>query len=206
VDVYIFGRRSCHVNAVDRHFRVDTARILATLFFIDMSFEGGGFIPHFVLHRIFCYCLFIALLQSVGFMDQAPIGKLLVNMECNATASVNVSHYFISKLVEHKQKGCVVFTSSVAGYVPTPFSAMYGATKAFCTQLASCLHVELYNEGIDVCAIHPSPVNSNFYNNLDHKIDLLDAAAKQAVAPDSVLADDMFRSIGACALRDLGGT
>ena len=82
---------------------------------------------------------------------------------------------------------------------------MYGATKAFVSQLASCLHVELYNEGIDVCAIHPSPVKSNFYNDLDHKVELLDAAAKQAVAPDSKLADDFFRSIGVCALRDLGG-
>ena len=48
-------------------------------------------------------------------MDQAPIGKLLVNMECNATAGVNVSHYFITKLIEQKQRGCIVFTSSVAG-------------------------------------------------------------------------------------------
>ena len=137
-------------------------------------------------------------------MDQSPIGKLLVNMECNATASVNVSHHFASKLVEKKATGCIVFTSSAAGYIPTPFSAMYGATKAFVSQLASCLHVELYNEGIDVCVIHPSPVRSNFYSNLDHKVEMLEAAAKQAVNPDT-LPDDMFRSIGACALRDLGG-
>ena len=139
-----------------------------------------------------------------GFMDQTPIGKLLVNMECNATAGVHVTHHFVNKMLDEKVKGCVVFTSSAAGYIPTPFSAMYGATKAFVTQLASCLHVELYNEGIDVCVIHPSPVKSNFYQNLDHKVEMLEAAAKQAVNPDS-LPDDMFRSIGGCALRDLGG-
>ena len=140
-----------------------------------------------------------------GFFDQAPIGKVLVNMECNATAATNVAHYFAKQLVEKKLKGCIVFTSSVAGFIPTPFSAMYGATKAFCTQLAASLHIELNSLGIDVCAVHPSPVSSNFYRNLDHKIEILESACKQPVPPDA-LPDDIFRSIGACSLRDLGGT
>jgi len=139
-----------------------------------------------------------------GFFDQAPLGKLLVNMECNATAAVNISHHFASKLVTSKKKGCIVFTSSVAGFIPTPFSGMYGATKAFCSQLACSLHIELQSLGIDVCAVHPSPVASNFYNDLDHKIDILESACKQAVPPED-LPDDIFRSIGCCALRDLGG-
>eukprot|EP00429_Kryptoperidinium_foliaceum_P003482 CAMPEP_0176007910 /NCGR_PEP_ID=MMETSP0120_2-20121206/3476_1 /TAXON_ID=160619 /ORGANISM="Kryptoperidinium foliaceum, Strain CCMP 1326" /LENGTH=282 /DNA_ID=CAMNT_0017340685 /DNA_START=37 /DNA_END=881 /DNA_ORIENTATION=+ len=130
-----------------------------------------------------------------GFFDQAPLGKLLANVECNATASVNVAHHFISKMVSKKLKGCVVFTSSVAGWIPTPFSGMYGATKAFVSQLACCLHIELKALGIDVCAVHPSPVSSNFYNDLDHKIDILESACKQAVPPEA-LPDDIFCSIG----------
>lgn len=139
-----------------------------------------------------------------GFFDQSPRGKLLANVECNATASVNVAHHFISKLVAKKRKGCIVFTSSVAGWIPTPFSGMYGATKAFVSQLACCLHIELKALGIDVCAVHPSPVASNFYNDLDHKIEILESACKTAVPPEA-LPDDIFRSVGACALRDLGG-
>ena len=139
-----------------------------------------------------------------GFFDQAPLGKLLANMECNATAAVNISHYFSNKLVTEKKKGCIVFTSSVAGFIPTPFSGMYGATKAFVSQLACSLHIELSSLGIDVCAVHPSPVDSNFYANLDHKIEIMESACKHAVPPEA-LPDDIFRSIGACALRDLGG-
>jgi len=139
-----------------------------------------------------------------GFFDQAPLGKLLANVECNATAAVNITHHFVSKLVSAKKKGCVVFTSSVAGFIPTPFSGMYGATKAFCSQLACSLHIELQSLGIDVCAVHPSPVASNFYNDLDHKIEILESACKQAVPPED-LPDEIFRSIGCCALRDLGG-
>jgi short-subunit dehydrogenase len=62
---------------------------------------------------------------------------------------------------------------------------------------------KVQNLGIDVCAVHPSPVASNFYDKVDHKIELMEAAQKSAVPPDT-LPNKIFCSIGACALRDLG--
>ena len=59
-----------------------------------------------------------------------------------------------------------MFTSSVAGFIPTPFAASYAATKAFVSQLACSLHIEVKSLGIDVCAVHPSPVASNFYEKV----------------------------------------
>jgi len=142
-------------------------------------------------------------LKKKKFTDQTPIEKLLANMECNATACVNVAHYFVQKLVTQKKRGCIVFTSSVAGFIPTPFAAMYASTKAFVSQFAACLHIEVKPLGIDVCAIHPSPVSSQFYSNLTHKVDLIEKAAQNAVAPEAITGD-ILRSIGACAYRDLG--
>mmetsp|Transcript_20905 Transcript_20905/g.29050 ORF Transcript_20905/g.29050 Transcript_20905/m.29050 type:complete len:331 (+) Transcript_20905:96-1088(+) len=139
-----------------------------------------------------------------GFIDSSPIGKLLANIECNTTACVNISHHFVNKMVKSKTKGCIVYTSSVAGFIPTPFAAMYASTKAFVSQLACCLHIEVHNLGIDVCAVHPSPVASNFYDKVDHKIEMMEAAQKSAVPPDA-LPNSIFRSIGVCALRDIGG-
>lgn len=138
-----------------------------------------------------------------GFLDQTPLDKLLANMECNATAAVNIAHFFLSKWVPQKRKGCLVFTSSVAAFIPTPFSVLYAATKAFCSQLAASLHIECQPLGIDVCAVHPSPVATPFYEKLEHKVDMIQAAAKSAIAPQLIV-DDIFKSIGACALRDLG--
>jgi short-subunit dehydrogenase len=140
-----------------------------------------------------------------GFIDQTPIDKLLSNIECNSLSAVNIAHVFVQQMIQRKQKGCIVFTSSVAGFIPTPFAAMYASTKAFVSQFAACLHIEVKPRGIDVCAIHPSPVASNFYTKLEHKVDMIEAAAKNAIAPD-LITDDMFRSIGCCAYRDLGGT
>jgi short-subunit dehydrogenase len=140
-----------------------------------------------------------------GFLDQVPIEKLMVNMECNATAGVQIAHYFVKDMIAKKQRGCIVFTSSIAAAIPTPFACLYASTKAFLSQFAACLHIECKPLGIDVCAIHPSPVASNFYSGLDHKVDMIEAAAKSAVTPESVTSD-ILRSVGACAWRDLGGT
>ncbi|KAH8051130.1 3-oxo-behenoyl-CoA reductase [Aureococcus anophagefferens] len=106
-----------------------------------------------------------------GFFDTQPLGKHLVNMECNATAAVAITHHFAAAMMRKGLKGCIVFTSSASAYIPNPFAIIYGATKAFMSQFAASIAVELQCKGIDVCVIHPSPVASNFYNKVEHKID-----------------------------------
>jgi len=139
-----------------------------------------------------------------GFLDQCKLAALESNMECNATAAVKITHHFLAKLVSSKQKGCIVFTSSVAGFIPTPFASLYAATKAFLSSFACCVNIEVASLGIDVVAVHPSPVNTNFYDKVDHKIELMESAQKQAVEPDE-LPKAILRSVGRCALSDIGG-
>ena len=68
----------------------------------------------------------------------------------------------------------IVFTSSPAGFMPCPFSSMYGATKAFLTEFASSVAAEVRADGVDVTVVHPSPTNSNFYARKDtHALDAL---------------------------------
>eukprot|EP00597_Dinobryon_sp_UTEXLB2267_P015424 CAMPEP_0170128460 /NCGR_PEP_ID=MMETSP0020_2-20130122/21187_1 /TAXON_ID=98059 /ORGANISM="Dinobryon sp., Strain UTEXLB2267" /LENGTH=150 /DNA_ID=CAMNT_0010362391 /DNA_START=11 /DNA_END=459 /DNA_ORIENTATION=- len=99
-------------------------------------------------------------------------------------------------------KGCFIFTSSVSGYIPNPFAVMYGATKAFVSQFAASLAIEVRANGIDVLAVHPSPVASNFFDNA-HKLDSLEMAQKSAVSPASV-PGKMLTCVGRSHLGDLG--
>lgn len=138
-----------------------------------------------------------------GFFEQRTINDQLNNVECNAIAAVKVTHHFIAKLIEQKLRGCIVFTSSVSGYIPNPFACMYGATKAFVSQFAASLNAEVAPLGIDVCAVHPSPVASNFYDNA-HKLDALEMAKKAAVSPDAV-PDSILQCVGRSVYGDIGG-
>ncbi|KAM3568880.1 hypothetical protein VYU27_009006 [Nannochloropsis oceanica] len=137
-----------------------------------------------------------------GFFDSQPLEKQLANVECNATAAVAVTHHFLQKMIQKKLPGCIVFTSSVSGYMPSPFSSMYGATKAFLSQFAACLAVEVKSRGIDVMSVHPSPVASRFYDKT-HKMEMLDMVKKTAVAPDE-LPSQIFSGIGRCHWYDQG--
>lgn len=79
----------------------------------------------------------------------------------------------------------------------------YGATKAFLSNLAVSLSVEVRAKGIDVLSVHPSPVDSQFYSNLDHSIELMDKAKETAVPPNT-LPREIFKSIGRVVWRDIG--
>ena len=106
-------------------------------------------------------------------------------------------------MLKKKIRGCFLFTSSVSGYIPNPFAVIYGATKAFVSQFAASLAIEVRANGIDVLAVHPSPVASNFFDKV-HKLESLEMAQKAAVSPASV-PGKMLMCVGRCHLGDLGG-
>merc|ERR1712118_567139 len=88
---------------------------------------------------------------------------------------------------------------------------MYGCTKSGVSELAASLAVEGKARGVDVHAIHPSPVNSRFRagggNDVKvHKLDAMDMAYKFATGPE-VLPNQIFAAIGRSPVMcDLGGT
>jgi hypothetical protein len=57
-------------------------------------------------------------------------------------------------------------------------------------------------DGIDVLCVHPSPINSNFYDNAKG-VSLLTAFQKTALSPN-VIAETMFKAAGRCIVRDQG--
>lgn len=142
-----------------------------------------------------------------GIFHGLSLEKHLINYNCNSTSAVVISHHFLGRMASFERnssgkRGLITFTSSSAGFLPTPISALYGATKTFLTSFASSISAEVKEDGIDVLCIHPSPTQSNFYNNAKG-ISLLTSFQKTAVTADSV-ALEFFKAAGRCTIRDLG--
>lgn len=137
-----------------------------------------------------------------GFFTSTPVEKLLANHHCNATAGMVIAHHFARRMREAKARGCIVFTSSPANIIPSPFSVLYGCTKSYVTHMASSLACELGPEGIDVSVCHPSPVATNFYNGA-HAMPTLNLFKGTAKGPD-VVADVMLRGVGRTVFIDQG--
>merc|ERR1719401_2649352 len=146
-----------------------------------------------------------------GFFEQNSAAAHLANFHCNLTANIHLTHHFYGKMLEKGLKGCLVYTSSSAGFIPNPFAVMYGCTKSGISELAASLAVEGKARGIDVHAVHPSPVNSRFTagggNDVKvHKMKAFDMAYKFATGPEA-LPNQIFAAIGRSPVMiDLGGT
>lgn len=139
-----------------------------------------------------------------GFFHSRTMPDLLANLNCNALSAVEITHYFLKALIAENLRGCFVYTSSAAASLPNPFCAQYAATKSFLSSFGASIAPEVKPYGIDVLVVHPSPVDSRFYNT-QHKIDMLDFFKKFAVSPDE-LPDTVFASIGRTVWRDVGPT
>jgi len=140
--------------------------------------------------------------MKTGFYTETPFGAWRANNAVNVGAHIELTHEYVGRLQRANKKGCVLFTSSPAFMLPCPLTIMYGATKAFVTEFAVGLAAEVRSSGIDVCAVLPSPVQSNFYNGA-HKIDEISFFQGTAKGPE-VLVDRMFATVGRLVMCNQG--
>jgi short-subunit dehydrogenase len=143
----------------------------------------------------------------LGGYAKQPLEKEMANMECNVLSGTRLSHYFLSKMQERRQKGLICFTSSAAAMFPAPAQAMYSAGKSFLTNFAASLAIEAHQYGIDVMCIHPGPMRTNFYNqNAGGVVPQLEAFKfflAISATPESV-ADQLISTAGRVTLYDQG--
>jgi len=78
--------------------------------------------------------------------------------DVNVTGLVMTAKYAIPHL--RKTKGRLVLIGSVAGYLPSPKTSGYGASKAAVKSIGSSLNVELHGSGVSCTSIHPGFVDS----------------------------------------------
>jgi hypothetical protein len=111
----------------------------------------------------------------------------LLMVNCNAPSLL--SHGFIPRL-RARGRGGIIFTSSVEGALPGPYSAAYSSSKALVTALGEALWGELAETEIDVLTLCPGKTVS-------------EAAVKQGFHP-SILDDAMAaREVARLALEHI---
>ncbi len=82
-------------------------------------------------------------------------------VDLNCRVPVSLTHSFLPGMLQ-RGRGGIVFVASIAGFQPTPFLTTYGATKAFDLMLAEALWAELEPRGIEVLALCPGFVRTEF--------------------------------------------
>lgn len=86
----------------------------------------------------------------------------------NCQAPVALTDLFLPDMVA-RQNGAVIFLASTAAYQPTPYFAVYGATKSFNLMLGEALWAEMKPFGVDALAVSPGYTTTEFQEVADVK-------------------------------------
>lgn len=112
-----------------------------------------------------------ALLANAGhglggaFLDQDFAAAMHV-IETNITGTIYLVRE-IGRQMRAAGQGRILFTGSIAGYMPGSYAAVYNATKAFIDSFALALRNELADTGVTVTCLMPGVTDTEFFRRAD---------------------------------------
>ena len=104
----------------------------------------------------------------------------MIALNCNHT--VHLAKLLVPAMVA-RGEGKVLITGSVVSTAPSPFQAVYGATKAFVMSFGEALRVELADTGVTVTVLQPGATDTQFFE----RADLMDTKVGQDPKDDPAL-------------------
>lgn len=109
----------------------------------------------------------IAINAGVGvsgdFTRDTELEDELNLIRLNVISPVHLTKRVAKDMVARGQ-GRILFTSSIAGTMPAPFEAVYGASKAFLSSFAQAIRNELKDTGVTVTALMPGATETDFFH------------------------------------------
>ncbi len=98
-----------------------------------------------------------------GRFVETPLDQELELIDLNCRSTVHLAKRVLPAMVA-RNAGRLLFTSSVAAVMATPYEAVYGASKAFVKSFAASLRNELKESEITVTTLMPGPTETNFFH------------------------------------------
>lgn len=109
----------------------------------------------------------IAINAGVGvfgdFARETDLREEIGMIHLNVVSTVHLAKLAAADMVQ-RGRGRILITASVAGTMPAPLEAVYGATKAFDLSFAASLRHELRDTGVSVTAVLPGPTDTEFFD------------------------------------------
>src|SRR5882724_5478944 len=87
-------------------------------------------------------------------------------IDTNVTGTVYLVHK-IGRDMRARSTGKILFTGSIAGFMPGTYEAVYNATKAFIDSFSFALRAELKDSGVTVTCLMPGATETEFFERAD---------------------------------------
>ena len=106
------------------------------------------------------------LINNAGFgtngrFTELPLEREIEEINLNITALVALARLYLPGMVA-RGRGYVVNLGSVGSFVPTPYMAVYSATKAFILSFSEAISAEVSGKGVKVLALCPGATKTEF--------------------------------------------
>lgn len=98
-----------------------------------------------------------------GEFTNTDLQEELNLIELNVASTVHLAKRVVKDMVSYGN-GKILFTSSIVSQMPSPFQAVYAASKAFVHSFSEALRNELKDTGVTVTALMPGATETNFFH------------------------------------------
>jgi short-subunit dehydrogenase len=107
------------------------------------------------------------LVNNAGFGLNGPeadlsLPRVLELLHLNVVATAELTHRFLVAM-RARRAGGILNVSSTAGFIPLPYMAVYGASKAFVLSFTHAVHEEAKRDGVTVSCLCPGYTKTNFH-------------------------------------------
>jgi hypothetical protein len=136
-----------HVVAIDLSTADGTGQLAEIL-------AEQGLEPQYVINNAG-----FGLLGEAATLDRE---RQLAMIDLNVRALTDLSLRFVASVKRHG--GGILNVASISAFIPGPGMAVYHATKSYVLSFTEALHYELAGEGVQVCALCPGPVPTEFFS------------------------------------------
>ena len=117
---------------------------------------------------------------TCGKFTDTDLEKELGIIDTNIVALHILTKLFLKDMVS-VNKGYILNVASIAGFMPGPLMATYYSTKAYVVRLTQSIRHELSKQKskVNISALCPGPVKTNFNKVADVKFNIAEADSKQ---------------------------
>jgi uncharacterized protein len=100
-----------------------------------------------------------------AYLDQ-DFDEIRHVIDTNITGTIYLTQ-LIARGMRAAGRGRILFTGSIAGFMPGTFSAVYNGTKAFVDSFSFALREELKDSGVTVTCLMPGATDTEFFERAD---------------------------------------
>ena len=106
------------------------------------------------------------LINNAGFGKYGPFGTQPLTayqqmVALNITALTDLCHLYLPGM-RQRRRGGILNVASLAGFTPTPYLGVYGATKAYVLSLSQALAAEVEDDHVQISVLCPGSTATEF--------------------------------------------